>query len=181
MALIPFVLIMLGSIGNRIGATPDQNQAVDWGDNGFIIQGGITQGQALRFNVARLATVNPGPPNSNAHPGGVNLELRVFDSQGNILASNTYVFPQNQNYDPDTIQSSFFDLNAAQLPASAFDNSGRAQVTGIVRAPGPHVIVVPGPPGCGFVASGEIFNFGDVNRQTLVHIAGTPMSTCNGR
>ena len=181
MALIPFVLIMLGSIGNRIGAAPDQNQAVDWGDNGFIIQGGITPGQVLRFNVARLANVNPGPPNSNAHPGGVNLELRVFDSQGNILASNTYVFPQNQNYDPDTIQSSFFDLNAAQLPASAFDSSGRAQVTGIVRAPGPHVIVAPGPPGCGFVASGEIFNFGDVNRQTLVHIAGAPISKCNGR
>ena len=181
MALIPFVLIMLGSIGNRIGAAPDQNQAVDWGDNGFIIQGGITQGQVLRFNVARLAIVNPGPPVTNAHSGGVNLELKVFDSQGNILASNTYVFPQNQNSDPHTIQSSFFDLNAAQLPASAFDSSGRAQVTGIVRAPGPHVIVVPGPPGCGFVASGEIFNFGDVNRQTLVHIAGTPMSACNGR
>jgi len=175
------VAIAILSIGNRIGAAPDQNREVDWGDNGFIIQGGITQGQVLRFNVARLANVNPGPPNSNAHPGGVNLELRVFDSQGNILASNTYVFPQNQNYDPDTIQSSFFDLNAAQLPASAFDSSGRAQVTGIVRAPGPHVIVVPGPPGCGFVASGEIFNFGDVNRQTLVHIAGAPISKCNGR
>ena len=129
MALIPFVLIMLGSIGNRIGAAPDQNQAVDWGDNGFIIQGGITQGQVLRFNVARLANVNPGPPNSNAHPGGVNLELLVFDSQGNLLV--TYAFPnQNQNQNGGGgIWISFFDLNADQLPASAFDNTGRAQVT----------------------------------------------------
>ena len=188
-ALIPFVLIMLGSIEKRIGAAPDQDREAPEAANqgiiiqgGIVVQGGITQGQVLRFNVAGLATVTPGPPSSNAHSGGVNLELRVFDSQGDLVASNTYVFPLNQNYDPDTIQSSFFDLSAAQLPASAFDNTGRAQLTGIVRAiPGPHVIVAPGPPNCGFVASGEIFNFGDVNRQTLVHIAGTPISQCNGR
>ena len=179
-ALVLLAAIAMLSIGNRIGAAPDQNREVDWGDNGFTIQGGITQGQVLRFNVARLATVNPGPPTSNAHPGDWNLELRVFDSQGNVVASNTYVFPQNQNYDPDTIQSSFFDLNAAQLPPQAFDNTGRAQLTGIVRRiPGPHQSVIPGPPGCGFVASGEIFNIGDVNRQTLVHIAGAPISECN--
>jgi hypothetical protein len=181
-ALLPLVTIAILLVGNRI--VPDQNRAQAANDvgiiiqGGIVVQGGITQGQVLRFNVAR-PIVAPGPPGSNAHSGGVNLELRVFDSQGNILASNTYVFPQNQNYDPDTIQSSFFDLNAAQLPASAFDSSGRAQVTGIVRAvPGPHVTVVPGPPNCGFVASGEIFNFGDVNRQTLVHIAGAPLSSC---
>jgi hypothetical protein len=178
-ALVPLVAIAILSIGNRIGAVPDPNReaqaANDVGiiiQGGIVVQGGITQGQVLRFNVARLATVIPGPPD---------IELRVFDSNGNVLASNTYVFPQNQNGDVNGIQSSFFDLNAAQLPTSAFDNSGRAQVTGIVRAPGPHVIVNPGPPGCGFVASGEVFNFGDVNRQTLVHIAGTPMSACNGR
>src|SRR6267154_1463030 len=139
-ALVPLVAIAILSIGNRIGAVPDQNKEIREAANegGIWIVGGITQGQILRFNVARLAS---------GHPGGVNLELRVFDSHGNLLASNTYVFPQNQNYDPDTIQSSFFDLNAAQLPASAFDNTGRAQVIGIVRAiPGPHV--APGPENC---------------------------------
>jgi hypothetical protein len=35
-----------------------------------------------------------------------------------------------------------------------------------------------GGPHCGFVASGEIFSIGDVNRRTLVHIAGTPISEC---
>ena len=156
---------------------------VDWGDNGFIVQGGITHGQVLRFNVARLAIVNPGPPGTVAPgpPGTVvggppTLQLRVFDSNGNVLASNTYVFP-NQNQNGGGVWISFFDLSADQLPASAFDNTGRAQVTGIVRAiPGPHA--APGPESslCGFVASGEIFNIG--NSQTLVHIAGTPMSRC---
>ena len=167
-ALVPLVAIAILSIGNRIGAVPDQNKEVREAANegGIWVGAGITQGQILRFNVARLAN----------HPGGMNLELRVFDSQGNILASNTYVFPQNQNGDVN-LQSSFFDLNAVQLPASAFDNTGRAQLTGIVRRiPGPHQTVVPGPPDCGFVASGEIFNIG--NAQTLVHIAGTAISEC---
>src|SRR6266705_5598057 len=109
-ALVPLVIIAILSIGNRTGAVPDQSKEVREAANegGIWIGGGITQGQVFRFNVTRLAS---------GHPGGVNLELRVFDSQGNILASNTYVFPQNQN---NTIQSSFFDLNAAQLPASEF-------------------------------------------------------------
>jgi len=174
-ALVPLAAIAMLSIGNRIGAVPDQNQQVDWGDNGFIIQGGITQGQVLRFSVARLAIVQPGPP---GHSGGVNLELTVFDSNGNVLASNTYVFPNgNQNGDVNRIQSSFFDLNAAQLPASAFDNTGRAQLTGVVKSIDPNNPNKP-PQSCGFVASGEIFNSGDVNRQTLVHIAGAPISRC---
>ncbi len=182
-ALVPLVAIAIVSIGNRTGAVPAQNKEAREAANevgiiiqgGIVVQGGITQGQILRFNVARLVTVAPGPPGSNTHPGGVNLELRVFDSQGNILASNTYVFPQNQNGDVNGIQSSFFDLNAAQLPASAFDNTGRAELTGIVRRiPGPHV--VPGPENCGFVASGEILNSN--TGGTLVHIAGAPISSC---
>lgn len=178
-ALVPLVAIAILSIGSGIGAVPDQNREVREAANevGIVVPGGITQGQVLRFNVARLATVVPGPPTSNAHPGGVNLELKVFDSQGNVLASNMYVFPQNQNGDVNGIQSSFFALSADQLPASAFDNTGRAQLTGIVRAiPGPHHTINPGPPNCGFVASGEIFNIG--TPQTLVHIAGTPISSC---
>jgi hypothetical protein len=100
--------------------------------------------------------------------------MRVFDSQGNLLLAQ--LIP-NLNQNGGGIWISFFDLSAAQLPASAFDNTGRAQLTGIVRvAPGPHVTVVPGPPNCGFVASGEIFNSN--TGGTLVHIAGTPISDC---
>jgi hypothetical protein len=174
-ALVALVAIAILSVGNRTRAVADQNKEVREAANGggVWIGGGITQGQTFRFNVARLANVNPGPPQSNAHPGGVNLELRVFDSQGNILASNTYVFPQNQN---NTIQFSFFDLNAAQLPTSAFDNTGRAQLTGIVKSIDPNNPNKPPDPTCGFVASGEIFNSN--TGGTLVHIAGASLSSC---
>ena len=161
-ALVPLVAIAILSIGNRIGAVPDQNKSDQnkevreaANEGGIWIVGGITQGQILRFNVARLAS---------GHPGGVNLELKVFDSHGNILASNTYVFPQNQN--GGGVWISFFDLNADQLPASAFDNTGRAELTGVVKS------VDPSDPS-GFVASGEIFKIGDA--RTLIHVAGTEM------
>jgi len=175
-ALFLLVAIAILSIGNRTGAVPDQNKEVREAANegGIWIGAGITQGQTFRFNVTRLAIVVGGPPNSNAHPGGVNLELRVFDSQGNILASNTYVFPQNQNNTP--IQSSFFALSADQLPASAFDNTGRAQLTGIVKSVDPNNPNKPPNPTCGFVASGEIFN--NLIGGTVVHIAGVPLSSC---
>jgi len=168
-ALLPLVAIVILSIGNRIGAVPDQNREIREAANegGIWIVGGITHGQILRFNVARLAS---------GHPGGVNLELKVFDSNGNVLASNTYVFP-NQNQNGGGVWISFFDLSADQLPASAFDNTGRAQLTGMVAAiPGPNQNVVPGPPNCVFVASGEIFN--KLIGGTVVHIAGVPLSSC---
>src|SRR5256885_9095006 len=118
------------SIGTGTGVVKAQNKEVREAANevGIVVQGGITRGQTFTFNVTRLATLVPGPPTSNPHTGDWNLELRVFDSHGNLLASNTYVFPQNQNNTP--IQSSFFALSADQLPASAFDN-GRAHLTGI--------------------------------------------------
>ena len=168
-ALVPLVIIAILSIGNRTGAVPDQSKEVREAANegGIWIGGGITQGQVFRFNVTRLAS---------GHPGGVNLELRVFDSQGNILASNTYVFPQNQNGDVNGIQSSFFDLNANQLPASAFDNTGRVQLTGVVKSIDPNNPNKPPSPNCGFVASGEIFNSN--TGGTLAHITGTPISRC---
>src|SRR4030095_3062567 len=84
-ALVPVVAVAILLVGNRI--VPDQNRAQAANDvgiiiqGGIVVQGGITQGQVLRFNVARLATIIPGPPITNAHSGGVNLELRVFDSQ----------------------------------------------------------------------------------------------------
>ena len=168
-ALVPLVAVAILSIGNRIGAVPDQNKEVREAANegGIWIVGGITQGQILRFNVARLAS---------GHPGGVNLELRVFDSHGNVLASNTYVFPQNQNGDVNGIQSSFFDFNAAQLPTGAFDNTGRAELIGVVKSIDPNNPNKPPNPSCGFVASGEVFDSNTA--KTLVHIAGTPISSC---
>src|SRR5258708_36164065 len=92
-ALVSLVAIAILSIGNRTGV-PAQNKEVREAANGvgiiieggIVVQGGITQGQVLRFNVAR-PTVIPGPPGSNTHPGGVNFELRVFDSQGDLVAS----------------------------------------------------------------------------------------------
>jgi len=164
-ALVPLVAVAILSIGNRIGAVPDQNKEVREAANevGIVVEGGITHGQVLRFNVARLAIVNPGPP---GHPGGANLELKVYDSNGNVVASNTYVFP-NGNQNGGGVWISFFDLNADQLPASAFDNTGRAELTGVIKS------VDPTDPS-GFVASGEIFKIGD--GRTLIHVAGTEVS-----
>ena len=171
-ALVSLVAVAILSIGNRTGAVPAQNKEVREAANdvgiiiqgGIVVQGGITQGQVLRFNVARLAS---------GHPGGANLELRVFDSQGNVVASHVF---SNQNQNGGGIWISFFDLNAAQLPASAFDNTGRAQLTGIVKSVDPNNPNKPPNPSCGFVASGEIFNSN--TGGTLAHIAGAPISSC---
>ncbi len=176
-ALLSLVAIAILSIGNRIGAVPEQTREIREAANevGIVVPGGITQGQVLRFSVGRLALVSPTP---HGHSGGVNLELRVYDANGNLLASNTYVFPQNQN---NTMQSSFFDLSAAQLPASAFDNTGRAQLTGLVRSVDPNNPNRQPDSTCGFIASGEVFSIGNMDRRTLIHIAGTPISECNRR
>ena len=147
---------------DRVG--PQVREAAN--EVGIIIQGGITAGQILRFNVARLATVTPGPPS---------LELKVFDSQGNVLASNTYVFP-NQNQNNPVIQSSFFDLNADQLPAGAFDSTGRANLIGFVNSVDPNNPNKPPNPNCGFVAAGEIVD--NNTAKTLAHIPGAPISEC---
>src|SRR5436189_6444074 len=90
-ALVPLVAIAILSVGNRTGTVADQNKEVREAANegGIWIGTGITQGQVLRFNVARPSVV-PDPPNSNAHPGGANLELRVFDSQGNTVALHVF-------------------------------------------------------------------------------------------
>jgi len=157
-ALVPLVAVAILSLGNRTGAVADQNKEVREAANevGIVVQGGISHGQILRFNVARLAIVNPGPPN---------IELRVFDSNGNLVASHVFAFPnQNQN---TGIQSSFFDLNADQIPSYVFDNSGRATVIGFANACGEigdicnpqqgTITPDPDPPRrtCGFVISGK--------------------------
>jgi hypothetical protein len=141
------------------------------------VHGGITQGQIFRFNVAH-EIVDPNNPN---HPGGVNLELKVFDSQGNVVATHQFQFPDsNQNVNGGGVwRSQFFDLNADLLSANSYDpDTRRAQLTGVVR----HLTFngtqqSGGIPGGGCVVSGEIFNAGDVNgSRTLTYIAGIPIS-----
>ncbi|HXU38019.1 MAG TPA: hypothetical protein VN937_16775 [Blastocatellia bacterium] len=70
---------------------------------------GLTRGQTLRIGLFA-----PGPH--------VVRELTVFDRSGNTLI-NSIVSPGPPN------TSSFFDLNADQLPQGEFDNSGRAEVS----------------------------------------------------
>jgi hypothetical protein len=181
-ALIPLVALAILSVENRTGAVADQNKEVREAANeiGIVVQGGITHGQILRFNVARLATIVPGPPV---------IVLRVFDAEGNVLTSHVFVVP-NQNQGNTALQSSFFDLNADQLPSHVFDNSGRATVIGFAAAcgeigdicnPQQAIINDRGSPkrSCGFVLSGEIFNIS--TGQTLIQIAGTPISECARR
>ena len=69
---------------------------------------GLTRGQTLRVGL-----FVPGPH--------VVLELTVFDRAGNTLINST-VNPGPPN------TSSFFDLNADQLPQGEFDNTGRAEL-----------------------------------------------------
>jgi hypothetical protein len=172
-ALIPLVAIAILSIGNRTGAVADQNPDVREAANevGIVVEGGITQGQVFRFSVAH--TLIPGP---HAHSGGVNMELTVFDSQGSVVATHLFQFPDpGPNQGNNTWKSQSFDLNADQLSANTYDGTGRAQLTGVFRhLPGSQS---GGILGGGCVTSGEIFNFGDVNgRRTLTYIAGIPIS-----
>jgi hypothetical protein len=134
--------------------SPQVREAAD--EVGVVVQGGLTHGQTLRFDVFRLAAKAPGPPQ---------FDLSFFDSQGGLLA-HTILFGQNQNGD---IQSSFFDLNADTLPPNAFDSTGRVEFTGVLRAK------TPGPPEC-FAAAAEVFDIS--TGRTLYHIAATPLSGC---
>ena len=80
---------------------------------------GLTHGQTLRIGI------NGGDVNG----GDGTLILTVFDCGGNTLMSNTY--------DPDTSNTcSSFDLNADQLPQGAFDNTGRTEMSVVLRSGG---------------------------------------------
>ena len=121
-ALVPLVAIAILSIGNKISAVPDQNREGD----GFIIQGGITQAQVFRFNAVHQVGPGAGPH--------IVLELKVFDSQGNVVATHLFQFPDpGPNQGNNTWISQYFDLNGAGLSPQAFDNTGRAQLTGLIR------------------------------------------------
>src|SRR5947209_18077860 len=101
-ALIPVVAIAILSIGNKIGAVADQNKEVREAANevGIIIEGGITHGETLRFSAFHSADAGCATHEQ--------MQLTVFDSQGNVVVQQTWTTNPNQTF--------YFDLNADQLP-----------------------------------------------------------------
>src|SRR5947208_12413333 len=159
-SLITLVAVAILSIGNRTGAVPDQNKEVREAANevGIIIQGGITHGETLRFSAFHSADAGCATHEQ--------MQLTVFDSQGNVVMQQAWTTNPNQ--------TTYFDLNADQLPQSAFDNNGRAELIGLLTHPG--AVNSGGIPGGGCVVAGEVFD--NNTRQTLVHITGTPITEC---
>ena len=139
---------------------PDQNQEVREAANevGIIIQGGITHGETLRFSAFHSAQAS-----CETHE---QMQLTVFDSQGNIVVQQLWITNPNQTF--------HFDLNADQLPQSSFDNNGRAELVGLLTHPGG--VNSGGIPGGGCVVAGEVFD--NNTGRTLTHIAGAPISSC---
>jgi hypothetical protein len=162
-ALVPLVAIAILSIGNRTGVVADQNNEIREAANevGIIIQGGITHGETLRFSAFHSANAG-----CETHE---QMQLTVFDSQGNVVVQQLWITNPNQTF--------HFDLNADQLPQSSFDNNGRAELVGLLTHPGG--VNSGGIPGGGCVVAGEIFN--NNTGGTLVHIAGAPISECRIR
>jgi hypothetical protein len=162
-ALVPLVAIAILSIGNRTGAVPDQNREAREAANevGIVVEGGITHGETLRFSAFHSADAN-----CDTHE---QMRLTVFDSLGNVVVQQLWITNPNQTF--------HFDLNADQLPQSSFDNNGRAELVGLLTHPG--AVNSGGIPGGGCVVAGEVFD--NNTRQTLVHIAGTPISECRHR
>lgn len=159
-ALVPMVAVAILSIGQRTGAVPDQTPAIREAANevGIIIQGGITHGETLRFTAFHAAAADCEPHEQ--------MLLTVFDSQGNVVGQQLWITNPNQAF--------HFDLNADQLPQSAFDNNGRAELIGVLTHPGG--INSGGIPGGGCVVAGEVFD--NNTGRTLTYIAGTPISDC---
>ena len=158
--VVPLVAILMISIGNRIAAVPDQSREVREAANevGIVVQGGITHGETLRFSAFHSADAGCTAPEQ--------MRLTVFDSQGNVVMQQLFISAPNETL--------HFDLNADQLPQSAFDNNGRAELIGLLTHPG--TVNSGGIPGGGCVVAGEVF---DTNTgKTLIHIAGTPISEC---
>ena len=159
-ALVLLVAIAILSIGHRTEAVPDQNPAIRVAANevGIIIEGGITHGETLRFSAFHSAAAG-----CETHE---QMLLTVFDSQGNVVGQQLWTTNPNQAF--------HFDLNADQLPQSAFDNNGRAELIGLLTHPGG--VNSGGIPGGGCVVAGEVFD--NNTGRTLTHIAGIPISDC---
>ena len=160
LALVSLVAIAIFSIGNRIGAAPDQNREIREAANevGIVVEGGITHGETLRFSAFHLAEAS-----CETHE---QMQLTVFDSQGNVVVQQLWTTNPNQTF--------HFDLNADQLPQSSFDNNGRAELIGLLTHPG--AVNSGGIPGGGCVVAGEVFD--NNTGQTLIHLAGTPITRC---
>src|SRR5260370_20176177 len=84
-ALVPLVAIAILSIGNRIGAVPDQNREVREAANevGIVVEGGITHGETLRFSAFHSAEAR-----CETHE---QMQLTVFDSQGNVVVQQFWI------------------------------------------------------------------------------------------
>jgi hypothetical protein len=162
-ALVPLAAIAMLSIGNRIGAVPDQNREVREAarEVGIVVEGGITRGETLRFSAFHSADAG-----CDTHE---QMQLTVFDSQGNVVVQQLWITNPNQNF--------HFDLNADQLPQSSFDNNGRAELIGLLTHPG--AVNSGGIPGGGCVVAGEVFD--NNTGRTLIHIAGAPITECRRR
>jgi hypothetical protein len=157
--LVPLVALAMLSIGNRIGAVPDQNREREAAHEvGIVVQGAITHGETLRFTAFHSADAG-----CEAHE---QMRLTVFDSQGNVVTQQLWMTNPNRTF--------HFDLNADQLPQSLFDNNGRAELIGLLSHPGR--VNSGGIPGGGCVVAGEVFD--NNSGQTLIHIAGTPILEC---
>jgi hypothetical protein len=159
-ALVLLVSIVILSIGNRTGAVPDQSLKIREAANeiGIVVEGGITHGETLRFSAFHAVAAGCEPHEQ--------MLLTVFDSQGNVVVQQLWITNPNQTV--------HFDLNADQLPQSAFDNNGRAELIGLLTHPGG--VNSGGIPGGGCVVAGEVFD--NNTGRTLTHIAGLPISDC---
>jgi hypothetical protein len=138
-ALVSLVAIAILSIGNRAGAVPDQNREVREAarEVGIVVQGGITHGETLRFSAFHSADAG-----CDTHE---QMQLTVFDSQGNVVMQQSWTTSPNQTFQ--------IDLIADQLPQSSFDNNGRAELIGLLTHPGG--VNSGGIPGGGCVVAGE--------------------------
>ena len=135
------------------GSVSPQAPAAD--EVGIIIQGGITHGQTLRFDIFHSADAGC--------QGQDQMRVTLFDSQGDILAQP--VIPTGPN------QTSHFNVNGDLLAQSVFDNNGRAELTGVLSH-----LASGGIPGGGCVVAGEVFDNNTGN--TITHIAGVSLLKC---
>ena len=163
--LVTFAVIVTIWAGIRMEAktSPDYTaqsarvspQAQAAGEVGIIIQGGITHGQTLRFDIFHSADAGC--------QGQDQMRLTLFDSQGQVLAQP--VIPTGPN------QTSHFEVNGDLLAQSVFDNNGRAELTGVLSH-----LASGGIPGGGCVVAGEVFDNNTGN--TIAHIPGVLLLKC---
>jgi len=171
-ALGIFALVAIIWAGSGMAAQGDQEQvstlsrqgglqvreAAD--EVGIIIQGGITHGQTLRFDVFLFS------PPCNAAPGPENLMLTLLDSQGNVVARSP--IQRNPNQRAQTVH---LDFNADQFPQQLFDNRGRLELTAVLEAGHPGGINIPGPH-----VIAEVFD--NLTGKTTTHLTGVPLLGC---